>query len=383
VLAFTGPITLPGYNDTVTADNVEHVIHERQLGASSPGGAQRKQFTHDLAAALLGKLKALRGSALKPVLQIVQDAIRQKDLQIYFSDPRAELILQQLGLGSTVNRSAADGFFVVDTNFGGNKANTYVAERQTDYVTLLPGGGALHQLQIAVTYAKAGSVYNGTVKQEDYMDMQRTYLPGDATILGYSGFFPPGIFFPDGCGGRTTAAPITDCADGYDAYAFKRPSTTSDIAGRTMVMGSVLVACGDTMPVTDTVETYQDFVAWANAGGPAGEDYQRCDTNPIARTQNIYITWYTPRAYSVDANGHGTYSELVEKQPGSSDFRVLPVRPGNTLTVYVDTSRMRGGGVDLSNPQTMTDAQFASLIQGKKPVFNDKLLADTTISVNF
>lgn len=383
LLAFTGPITIPGYPNAVTADNVEHNIHEQQLGAASAGGTQRKQFTHDLATALLDKIKTLHGSALKPVLQVAQDAIKEKDLQIYFSDPRAELILQQLGLGSTVNRSASDGFFVVDTNYGGNKANMFVTEHQTDYVTLLPDGGALHQLQVSVNYAKSGNVYNETVKQEDYMDMQRTYMPGDATILGYSGFFPPGIFFPDGCGGRTTAAPITDCSDGYSTYAFKHPTTASDVAGRTMVMGSLLVACGDTMPVTDTVETYQDFVDWANAGGPSGEDYQRCDTNPIARTQNIYIEWYTPHAYTVGANGHGTYSELVEKQPGSSDFSIRPVHPGDYLTVYVDTSHIHGGGVDLSNAQITTDAQFASLTQGKKPVFNDKLLTDETVTVNF
>ena len=390
LLEFTGPITLPGYNNTVTADNVEHNIHEQQLGGGSSGGTERKQFTHDLATALLDKIKSLHGSALKPVLQIAQDAIKQKDLQIYFSDPRAELVLQQLGLGSTVNRSAADGFYVVDTNYGGNKANLFVAEHQTDYVTLLPDGGALHQLQISVNYAKAGSVYNETVKQEDYMDMQRTYMPGDATILGYSGFFPPGIFWPSGCSsgaGQSVAAPITDCSDGYNTFAFKHPLTTSDVAGRTMVMGSLMVACGDAMPVTDTVETYQDFVTWANNGGPGGGnlpgDYPRCDKNPIARTQNIYIEWYTPHAYTVGASGHGTYSELIEKQPGSSDYTIRPVHPGDYLTVYVDASHIHGGGVDVNNAAITMDSQFASLIHGKKPVFNDKLLTDETVTFNF
>ena len=391
LLQFTGSLSMPAYKVTVNASNVEHEIHEFQLGAKKGStGGERKQFTHDLATALLDKIKTLHGSALKPVLQVAQDAIREKDLQIYFSDPRAELILQQLGLGSTVNRSAADGFFVVDTNYGGNKANAYVTEHQTDYVTLLPDGGALHQLQISVTYAKAGSVYNLSVPQEDYMDMQRTYMPGDATLLGYSGFFPPGIFWPSGCSsgaGQIAAATITDCADGYALYAFKHPDTNSDIAGRTMVMGSLMVACGSAMPITDTVETYQDFVAWANNGGPGkGGDYERCDTNPIARTQNIYIEWYTPHAYTIGSNGHGTYSELVEKQPGSADFLVGPTHPGDYLTVYVDTSHVHGGSVDPSNAQITTADQFAALINGKKPVsgFNNaKLLSDLTVTVNF
>ncbi len=160
-----GPITVPGYG-VYNAGNIEHEIHESKLGASAPTNGDSESFTKAYGKALLAKLKTAKGETLKKVLGVVEKDLKDKELELYLRDPNAELVLQQLGLASTVNQSGSDGFFVVDTNFGGNKANTYVTEDQTDVVTLLPDGGALHHLRIAVNYAMAGAVYDGTEEQK-------------------------------------------------------------------------------------------------------------------------------------------------------------------------------------------------------------------------
>ena len=226
LLRVTGPIKVGApYNDTVTADNLEHEIHSFQLGSQQPKNGDRKSFTHALSSLLLDKLKAMHGTQLKQVIKVAQDALKSKDLQIYFSDARAELILRQLGLSSEVATGNGDGYFVVDTNDGGNKANGYVTEHQTDFVTLLPNGGALHRLQIAVTYNKTGTVFSHS---DPYSDVQRTYLPADATILGYSGFNNPHGFFPSACPGVSAANIIMDCSAGH---IMTDPVTNSDIPG--------------------------------------------------------------------------------------------------------------------------------------------------------
>ena len=349
---------LKDYNRTVTAQNLEHTIHEFQLGSKQPQNQQRKEFTHVLSSVMLDKIKSLHGSALKPVLAVLEKAIKEKDVQIYFSNPQAELVLEQLGLASTVYHGNSDGFFVVDTNDGGNKANQYVSEHQTDVVTLLPNGGALHHLQISVTYDKKGSVYQGTTNFEDYLDMQRTYLPGNATILGYSGFTPD-VFGFSQCVGMFASA-ITDCVS--PVHAITGVTTESDVAGRTMVMGSVLVQCGP-------YENYQS-------------DYYACDTNPTPHTVNTYIEWYTPNAFKMDTSGHGTYTELIEKQAGSADF-LLGV--GDYLTVYVDTSQLHAKSPATGQDTLVTsDSQFAALIKDLQPVINhEKLLTDTHVTFHF
>ncbi len=337
ILQATGDLPMPAYHDkrgpvTVTPQNLEYEIHYQQLLVQSTG--DRKQFTHDLSKALLDRLKSLHGSGLKVIFQIAAESIQSKDLQVYLADPRAELVLRQLGLASTVATGQNDGFFVVDTNDGGNKANLYVTEQQTDYVTLLPNGGAFHRLAVSVTYDKKGDIFNPVSsgdRFDDYSDVQRTYLPGDATIVGWSGFNKTGLF-PDGCGGSIAYATfITDCSPDHGIFT---TMTDSDVAGRTMVMGSLLVMCGP-FPQGDysTFDSHSESVT--------------CETNAQSHTQTIFISWYTPNAYTVGADGHGTYTELVEKQAGDDSAH---------LTVYVTRGSLQGDQVisDLDTLKSLT-----------------------------
>ena len=347
LLQATGSLPMPEYKVTITPQNLRYYIHEFQLGAHQQAGQDRKQFTHDLASKLLVRIKTLHGAALKPIFKIAEDAIKSKDLQIYLADPRGELILRQLGLASSINTGNLDGFFVVDTNFGGNKANAFVTEHQTDVVTLLPGGGALHRLEISITYNKQGSVYSPF--SQDYQDMQRTYLPGDASILGWSGFNPSALS-ATGCGLGGLATFNTDCS--YDHGIFG-VSTNSDVAGRTMVMGPVTVLCGEYASV---INIYSGMTEDAD-----------CISHSIPHTVNIFLSWYSPNAYMANANGHGTYSELIEKQPGAND----------TLTVYIASGHN-------TSPTVVSDTgTFASLLQGAKKVYDKPLTTNTPITYSF
>ncbi|HKV84688.1 MAG TPA: DUF4012 domain-containing protein, partial [Ktedonobacterales bacterium] len=366
ILDATGPLPMPDWNNVVvTSSNLELEIHEFQLGATGRAVNQpgdRKEFTHELSQRLLARIKTLHGAQLGKIFKIAEDAIKGKDLQLYFVDPRAELILQQLGLDSSIHTGNGDGFMVVDANDGGNKANAYVTEHQTDYVTLLPNGGALHQLRIAVTYAKTGAVYQDKGTPEDYNDLQRTYLPGDSTILGYSGFNTS--YWSAGASGKCSPnimTVLTDCTADNGSHGLYNPTTNSDVPGRNMVLGALMVQCGPSQDISGYDSAY---------------NLAFCDKNVYKNTQNIYIEWYTPHAFTMDAHGHGVYSEVVENQPGSVD----------TVTVYVDSSQLHAQQPQLGDytfSQGGADAAFAALIQGKKPVLDGPLSSNTTINANF
>jgi hypothetical protein len=321
---------------------------------------------------MLQKIKTLHGSQLKTVLDIAVAALKSKDLELYLADPRAELILQQLGLAADIRTGNGDGFYVVDTNDGGDKANSFVSEEQTDVVTLLPDGGALHHLKIAVTYNRQGLVFGGNIN--DYNDLQRTYLPGDATILGYSGFNPPkysGVGVP--CGAVSprnvfVSTIATDCANDGGTHAFTDPTTSSDIPGRTMVMGALTVNCG---PSADLLATN------------TAADSTACQNNPTPHTQTIYLEWYTPHAFTPQADGHGTYSEVVEEQPGSGDF-LLGI--GDRLTVYVDTSQLHSTKPTLDTTPVIDDTTFGQWTANLQPVSgfsHVRLDQNLTVSVSF
>jgi len=354
VLSATGPLPMPEYGVTVTAANLEYEIHTFQLQTPTAAGQGRKQFTHDLASQLLARIKTLHGAGLKTIFTIAEQAIQTKDLQVYLSDPRAELILQQLGLASSISTGGGDGYFVVDTNDGGNKANMYVTEAQTDLVTLLPNGGAYHRLAVSVTYDKNGhDIFNPGSSFYDYSDLQRTYLPGDATITGWSGFTPDALGPSDCTGdGLRYASIITDCSQRHGIFGV---TTASDTPGRSMVMGPLLVLCGST--------PQGDWNAFSSS-----QEAQDCMVPQPAHTQTIYISWYTPHAYTVDASGHGTYSELIEKQAGDQP----------TLAVYITRAD------SLQGPQTISDlGTMSSLTANATKVFDGPLTKNTTVSYSF
>lgn len=353
ILETTGDLPMPGYTDkhgpvTVTPQNLEYEIHYQQLSVQTNG--DRKQFTHDLSKALLDRLKSLHGSGLKIIFKIAAESIQSKDLQVYLADPRAELVLRQLDLASTVATGQNDGFFVVDTNDGGNKANLFVTEQQTDYVTLLPNGGAFHRLAISVTYDKKGGIFNPGSNFYDYSDIQSTYMPGDATIVGWSGF-NPSIFQPGGCGSGY-ASVITDCSPDHGVFT---TTTASNVAGRTMVMGALMVMCGSV--------PQGDFNAY-----DSNLEASDCTTSPQPHTQTIFISWYTPNAYTVGADGHGTYTELVEKQAGDDSAH---------LTVYVRRGSLQGAQI-ISDLET-----FKSLTAHATKIFDNALAQNQYVSYTF
>jgi hypothetical protein len=367
-----GPISLPQYpkDPPITAENLEEQIHCHQLQNACTyvaWGQDRKLFTHYLSQALLAKVKTLHGSGLRQVVSAALLALKTKDLEIYFSDPRAELILQQLGLASQISTAGGDGYFVVDTNDGGNKANLYVTEHQEDLVTLLPNGGAIHRLQVTLTYAYPNGppathsqVYADIATPEDFNGFERVYMPGDATILGYGGYDLPHFDT-----NSYVTHPPADCGSGHCIQA---PITLSDVPGRTMVMGLFDISCHDD---TNGQPMY-------NLGyQPAGSGAITCNGAAATNFKTFSIEWYTPNAWTPGANGHGTYSELVEKQPGTEDSHGSTV----TVTVYVDTSQLRAAQPGAGD---WTDSNLrAQALKGAKKAFDGKLEGDTVVSFNF
>jgi hypothetical protein len=111
----------------------------------------------------------------------------------------------------------------------------------------------------------------------------------------------------------------------------------------------------------------------------------------------VYLSWYTPNAYSRDANGHGAYSLLVQKQAGTQIYLNGQSTSSTMVTIYVDTSKINAQSVDLPSTDAMLvngdtaqtrsqrDNAFAKLTQqqGLQKAFDGPLTSDTSIAVGF
>ena len=120
ILALTGPIAVPEYHETATAQNLIDRIHYHQLiedtgsgNVPSTGGysSDRKHFTALLGQYVFARIRTLPGSLLPKLFGILSESLHTKDLQIYFTASAAEKALQFYHLDDSVQSAAGDGIF--------------------------------------------------------------------------------------------------------------------------------------------------------------------------------------------------------------------------------------------------------------------------------
>jgi hypothetical protein len=199
-LAITGPIAVPEYHETVTAQNFIARIHYHQLGGKaageesslipSPGGhsSLRKRFTELLSERLLARVRQLPSSDLSKFLLLMVNSLQSKDIQLYFNSAIAENLLHRYHLDAAIQSPVGDGLFVVDANIAGNKANSFIVNTLDDRVTIDSQGNAIHRTTLQYAWTIAGRNYGATL----YRDFVRVYAPPGSILLAQEGWQPRG-----------------------------------------------------------------------------------------------------------------------------------------------------------------------------------------------
>jgi len=198
VLEIIGPIDVPEYHETVTAQNLIDRIHFHQLGRAgegsdvilSPDGhsSLRKRFTELLAEHLLTRVRQLAPSALPRFVQLLVSAVHTKDVQLYFNQGSAEHLLQLLHLDAAIQSPTGDSLLVVDANIAGNKANEFIIATLVDKVTVDTAGNAEHHTTLTYAWTLSGQNYGSPI----YKDYVRVYVPADSTLQAQDGWQPRG-----------------------------------------------------------------------------------------------------------------------------------------------------------------------------------------------
>lgn len=196
ILRATGPLTIPKYQETITAQNLEERLHYYQLDnagirkeeivehVEDPEQA-RKLFTSAVAHTLMDHVSHVSSSELFALGQQMLEALKTRDLQIYFANPQLENLLMRYGYAGQMDRSTThDGLYIVQANVSASKASQYVQTQVYDTVRLDQTGGATHELQMRLVYNQLGPVYG----LDTYRDYIRVYVPATARFLQGDGF---------------------------------------------------------------------------------------------------------------------------------------------------------------------------------------------------
>ncbi len=333
ILQILGPLNIPGYNETITAQNLENRLHyyqldnagiakQMQIQAGDSSTSDRKRFTALVAHTLMDRIRHASGEELLALAREIPRDLKTRDLQVYFTNSQLEDLLMQYGMAGQLDRSTThDGLYVVQANVSASKASQYVRTSISDKVTLDASGGATHVMRLSLAYTEIGPIYG----LDTYRDYVRIYVPPSAHLLWGDGFDTGNPL----CDGPLAPCPAQSvyphdeliCPSGEYQVGFAAPmlndpyyrtwhpldtigpptNLTSDEPGRAMFGGYVVIPKNCAMTVT--------------------------------------LSWYVPPL------GHGPYQLFVQRQAGTFPDLDLTVLPTSGDCVALATAGMHFAGV--------------------------------------
>ena len=324
MLRVTGPLKIPQYNKTVTADNLDDLVHYYQenppgihetgviLGNTNAPITNRSYFLRLVTQTLEDSLRHLKSSELVPLAkQLVLD-LRTKDIQVYFNNKDLQTLLHQLRTDSSISSPAGvDGLFVSQMNVSVSKGTPLISTTITDNVTLDAKGGATHKLKVSL-YNKGGVTWNDIFGPPTYRDYVRIYVPAGAKLQTADGFdlgpnnlmcagsacganpfpqgervCPSGAYLPGQWAGTNYSQNTAGSKPGTLDRVGGPTNTKSDVPGRAMWGGWVVIPPSCTANLTFTYYVPNVVLTPGSAASAtATASKSAAVTMPIARRED-------------------------------------------------------------------------------------------------
>jgi hypothetical protein len=201
-LRITGPVDVPEFKDTVTADNLIDEIHKYQLSSLAPGPddvidpttgtSLRKRFTGFLFQHFLQKVKDQTAKDMSPFAKLLLDSLHSKDIQIAFNDAGVERALNHYHVDSAIEApTAGDSLMMVDANVVASKINYFLQYTLTERVTLDAAGTATHTTTLTYFWPPDPSTLVRSFPAGYpplYIAYLRVYVPPGAQLLSQTGW---------------------------------------------------------------------------------------------------------------------------------------------------------------------------------------------------
>lgn len=188
LLSVLGPVEVPGYDRTFTAENfifeLQKIVElEYDKTENAP-----KAVVGELAPILLDRLTEADTATLLAVLEKLGDGLRNKDIMLFFNDNNLQASAQGLGWTGEIKQTAGDYLMVANTNIGGGKTDGIIDQDVDLSVTVAEDGTLEHVLTITKTHRGMKNTLFTGVNNVDYL---RVYVPEGSELISATGFEIP------------------------------------------------------------------------------------------------------------------------------------------------------------------------------------------------
>lgn len=184
LLSATGPLTLPDYNERISAENFFGKSLYYTQENSFPGSTQKSDFLGTLARALITKIttdKEVRPTAL---FQAFTAGLGSRDIQFFFTDRELQQLVEYYGwAGRVFGQAGCEGvdgdycmfspFAIVEANVSVSKVNYFVSRQTTREITIATDGTITETMQAAIRNSASEKGLDG---QRGVGGEYRTYL---------------------------------------------------------------------------------------------------------------------------------------------------------------------------------------------------------------
>lgn len=195
VLRVTGPVEMPDYDVTLTADNVltkiQHAVELHPADSTKP-----KQILADLFPMVLARLESPTLEQTLALSEALSRGLGEKRVQLFARDPQVAGVFSEQGWDGAVKQTAGDYLALNIANIGGEKTDAVMQEAVKQDVEILADGRVRNTVTVSRTHTgTVGTPLTG-VRNIAYM---RLYVPAGSTLISASGDFnvpPQNLFVP-------------------------------------------------------------------------------------------------------------------------------------------------------------------------------------------
>jgi hypothetical protein len=196
VLAATGPMYVPEYHRTVTADNLAELTDYYAHWAPHAS----KRFIPIVAGHLIARIQSLDVRGWLRLASELQGAVARGDLLLHFPDAGDERLVRLLGASGGISPTTGDYLYLVDSNLSFNKINPYVHESVRYNVTVRPDRWLDARLSIrfwnqpepAAKLSQGVGPGGGELGgPDDYASYLRVLVPAGGQLIDQSGWTDP------------------------------------------------------------------------------------------------------------------------------------------------------------------------------------------------
>lgn len=188
ILAVTGPIEMPEYDKTLTADNFWIEVQKAVELEYDKNENKPKGIISDMTPILIERLLSSNETEIIEIAKIMEKSLREKNILLSFTNENDQRLISSFDWDGRIKETDHDYLSVINTNIAGGKTDRVIRQTINLESEIKEDGHIVNTLYIKREHTgEKQNLFTG-VRNVNYM---RIYVPEGSTLLSAEGFRQP------------------------------------------------------------------------------------------------------------------------------------------------------------------------------------------------